>query len=265
MTVQTDAAGNVLLATPAAQAALEAEVAAITGQNAPTPEATPSSTNSRLFTEEEMTHARREEKDKLYTKLTKLEEELETIRKEREAAQTLAQTTAEAEAEARRQREEAEMSAKDLLLKKEDEFNSRINTAQQEWEQKFMALQQESEARQAMLDKEREFQELKSYTDRRIQEESENLMPELLDLVKGNSIEEIEASIQTVAAKTSDIMQSIQPLLQTQQRPRGISATGAIPSGPMDNSTEQQTITQSDIKDMTMDQWAQVRGRLGLK
>jgi len=263
MSVKNTVEGVAVLATEAATAAMQAEVAALTGANA---QPSPSSPNSRLFTEDEITAARREEKDKLYGKLSKLEEELEIIRKEREDAQRLVKEQADAEAAERRAREESEMSAKELLSRKEDEWNQRINTAQQEWEQKFMVLQQESEARQAMLDKEREFQELQSYTSRRIQEESENLMPELLDLIRGNSVDEIEASIKTVAAKTSDIMQNIQPLLQqSQQRPRGISATGATPSGPMDNSTEQQTITQSDIKDMTMEQWAQVRGRLGLK
>lgn len=252
-----------VLATEAATAAMQAEVAEITGQNTPP---APASSNSRMFTEDEIVAARREEKDKLYTKLSKLEEELETIRKEREEVARVAREAAEAEAQARREREEAEMSSRELVLKKEDEFNQRLNTAQQEWEAKFNALQQESEARAAMLEKERQFQELQSYTSRRIQEESEHLMPELLDLIKGSSVEEIEASIQAVAAKTSDIMQNIQSMLpQVQQRPRGISATGAIPSGPMDNSTEQQVITQSDIKDMSMEQWAQVRGRLGLK
>lgn len=258
---------NQTLATDAAVAAMQAEVAEITGQLENQNQVpAPASSNSKLFTEEDIAHARREEKDKLYTKLSKLEEELETIRKEREEAARLAREAAEAEDRARREREEAEMSAKDLLAKKEDEWTARINTAQQEWEQKFMALQQESEARQAMLDKEREFQEVQSYMNRRIQEEQANLMPELMDDIKGNSIEEIEAAIQSVITKTSAIMQKVQPLLeQAQQRPRGISSTGAIPSGPLDNATEQQTITVSDVKGMTMEQWAQVRGRLGLK
>jgi DNA repair exonuclease SbcCD ATPase subunit len=257
--------GVTLLATEAATAAMQAEAAAVTGQGDPVAPA-PASPNSRLFTEEELEAARRQEKDKLYTKLSKLEEELETIRKDREDAARIAREAAEAEDAARREREEAEMSAKELLTKKEDEWKSTLNAAQQEWEQKFMALQQESEARQAMLDKEREFQEIQSYMSRRIQEEQANLMPELMDDIKGNSIEEIEAAIQSVITKTSAIMQKVQPLLeQAQQRPRGISTTGAIPSGPLDNATEQQVITVSDVKDMSMEQWAQVRGRLGLK
>jgi len=256
------------LATDAAFAAMQAEADAVTGKGDTPP--TPSSTNSRLFTEEEMAHARREEKDKLYNKLSKLEEELETIRKEREEAARLAREAAEAEDRARREREEAEMSAKDLIAKKEDELTSRLNTAQQEWEQKFLALQQESEARAAMLEKERQFQELQQYKNRRLSEEAENIIPELLaaddDPIKGDTVEEIEAAIQRAVTISSAIMQKVQPLVQqAQQRPRGISATGAIPGGPMDNGTEQQVITQADIKAMPMDQWAQVRGRLGLK
>jgi len=256
------------LATDAAFAAMQAEAAAVTGTGDAAP--APSSSNSRLFTEEEMAHARREEKDKLYTKLTKLEEELEKLTQEREEAARIAREAAEAEDRARREREEAEMSSKELLLKKEDELNARLNTAQQEWEQKFQALQQESEARAALLEKERQFQELQSYTNRRLSEEAENIIPELLEAdanaISGNSVEEIEASIQRAINVSSAIMQKVQPLMQqAQQRPRGISATGAIPGGPMDNGTEQQVLTVSDIKDMSWDQWSQVRGRLGLK
>lgn len=256
------------LATDAAFAAMQAEAAAVTGTGDVPP--APSSSNSRLFTEDEMANARREEKDKLYNKLNKLEQELETIRLEREEAARIVRDAAEAEDRARREREEAEMSAKELVAKKEDELNARLNTAQSEWEQKFQALQAESEARAALLEKERTFQELQSYKNRRLSEESENIIPELLevdaDAIKGETVEEIEASIQRAVNVSSAIMQKVQPLLQqAQQRPRGISATGAIPGGPMDNGTEQQVITQADIKAMSMDQWAQVRGRLGLK
>lgn len=256
------------LATDAAFAAMQAEAAAVTGTGDAPP--APASSNSRLFTEEDIAHARREEKDKLYSKLNKLEQELETIRLEREEAARIAREAAESEDRARREREEAEMSAKELVLKKEDEFAQRLNTAQSEWEQKFQALQAESEARAALLEKERLFQELQSYKNRRLGEEAENIIPEILEAdpnaINGESIEEIEASIQRVLTVSSAIMQKVQPLVQqAQQRPRGISATGAIPGGPMENGTEQQVITVSDVKGMTMDQWREVRGRLGLK
>lgn len=249
------------LATEAATNALEAEVAAVTGQ-APTTETT-ASTNSRLFTEAEMAEARRQEKEKVYPRLQTLEDELKQYRQEREDAQAAIDAAARAEAEEKRLREEAELSAKELLLKKEDEWKGLVNTVQQEWEQKFNALQAESEARQALLEREREYQELQSYKNRRLAEEQENITPELIPLVDGNTPEEIDAVISRLVEASSAIVQNIQQSLpQQQQRPRGISSVGGTPSGPLENSTEQQILTDADLKAMTMTQYAQIRDRL---
>lgn len=250
-----------LLATDAAHAAMQAEVETV----APPVQVTQTqqTTNSRLFTEDEITAARRQEKDKLYPKLTELEQKLALFEEERaEALRTAQEQAAAADAE-RRRREEDDMSARDLLLRKEDEWKQTLNTAQQEWEQKFNALQAESEARAALLERERQFQEVESYKNRRLAEESANIMPELIDMVGGNTVEEIESSIQALAARTSAIVQNIQQSLpQTQQRPRNISPVGGTPRGPLENATEQQTLTTADIANMSMEQYAQIRDRL---
>lgn len=245
----------------------ETAVAEATTQET-TPEAAPqralsqAEVNQRMFSEHEVEAIRRQEKDKLYDKISKLQDQVEIFNHEREEQKRLADELAAKEADERRQREEAEMSAKDLLLKKEDEFEQRINTVQQEWEQKFTSLQQEAEAQKALLDQERRFQELESYKSRRIAEEQDSIMPELLDFIRGNSEDEIESAISAVAARTSAIMENIQQALPQQQRLRGVPATGSTPSGPLENMTEQQTMTSADIANMTMEQYAQVRDRL---
>ena len=221
------------------------------------------SKNSRMFSEGEVEAIRRQEKDKLYDKISKLQEQVEVFNHEREEQKRIAEELAAKEAEERRLREEEEMSAKELLMKKEDEFQQRINTAQQEWEDKFNALQQESEAQKAVLEQERRFQELESYKSRRIAEEQDNIMPELLDFIKGNSEDEIEGAISAVVARTSAIVENIQQAMpQQQQRLRGVPATGSTPTGPLENMTEQQTFTSADIAGMSMEQYAQVRDRL---
>ena len=232
-----------------------------------TPEATapaqePMTPNTRMFTEDEVEAIRRQEKDKLYDRLSKLQDQVEIFNHEREEQKRLAEEIAANEAEERRQREEAEMSAKELLAKKEDEFQQRLNTAQQEWEEKFNALQQESEAQKAVLEQERRYQELESYKSRRIQEEQDSIMPELLDFVKGNSEEEIESAISAVVARTSAIVENIQQAMPQRQNLRGVPATGSTPIGPLENATEQQTLTSADIANMSMDQYAQIRDRL---
>jgi DNA repair exonuclease SbcCD ATPase subunit len=218
--------------------------------------------NSKLFTPDEVEAIRRQEKDKLYDKISKLQEQVEVFNQEREEQKRLAEELSAKEAEERRQREEAEMSAKDLLMKKEDEFQHRINSVQEEWEQKFTMLQQEAEAQKALLEQERRYQELESYKSRRIAEEQDNIMPELLDFIRGNSEEEIESAISAVAARTSAIMENIQQAMPQRQSVRGVPATGSTPIGPLENMTEQQVLTSADIANMSMEQYAQVRDRL---
>lgn len=228
-------------------------------QVAPT---TPREANSRMFTQDEVEAIRRQEKDKLYDKISKLQEQVEIFNTERTEQKRLADEAAAKEAEERRLREEEEMSAKELLMKKEDEFQQRINTAQREWEEKFSALQQESEAQKAVLEQERRFQELESFKSRRIAEEQDNIMPELLDFIRGNSEDEIESAISAVKTRTSAILENIQQAMPQQQRLRGVPATGSTPTGPLENMTEQQTYTSADIAGMSMEQYAQVRDRL---
>lgn len=250
------------LATEAATAAMLDEAATVSPTSEVTP-AQPTPPTERMFTAEQLEEARRQEKDKLYPKIGSLEERLKVFEDERQEALRKAEEAAAEAARLQREREEQEMSVRDLLSRKEDEWKSTFNTAQQEWEQKFNALQAESEARAALLERERQYQELKTYTDRRLAEEAANIMPELLDLVGGNTPEEIESSIQAAVAKTSAIVQSIQQALpQQQQRPRGIPTTGGTPSGPLENSTEQQTFTDSDLKSMDMTTYAANRERL---
>lgn len=227
------------------------------------PSAADNSPNGRLFTKDDVEAIRRQEKDKLYDKINKLQGQVETFNKERDEQKRIAEEAAAKEAAERRQREEAEMGAKELLLKREDEFQKKINTVQQEWEEKFTLLQQEAEAQKNILAQERRFQELESYKSRRIQEEQENIMPELLEFVRGNDEQELEVSISAVIARTSAILENIQQALpQQQQRLRGIPTTGSTPIGPLENATEQQTFTSADIAGMTIEQYAQVRDRL---
>lgn len=220
-------------------------------------ETPPASPNSRFFTEEDIEAARRQEKEKVYGKIEKLEQQLQLFNQEREEQQRLAQEQAEAEAQARKEAEEAELSAKDLLTKKEDEWNKQLNSVQEEWEQKFNALQAESEAKAELLEKERRFQELESYKSRRLQEESDSIAPQLLNFIKGNSEEELEAAISDAKASTAAIMEEVQASLP--QRPRTIPATGGAPSGPLENATEQQTFTAADIAAMSPAEYAQHR------
>jgi len=225
--------------------------------------------NGKVFTEDEVQKIRQQEKDKLYgrleesqSRLKTMEDQLSILAKEREEAIKQAEERAKAEAELLRQRELEELSAKDLLLRKEDEFNSRINQAEREWSEKFQALEQDRQAQAALLEKERSLQALESYRQRRIVEEQESIIPELLDLVAGSSEDEIENSIAILRARSGAIIESIQQASQSQMpRLKGAPVT-APPTGPLENNSEYQTMTAEDIRNMPMDQYAKMRERL---
>jgi hypothetical protein len=189
-----------------------------------------------------------------------MEEQLNLLSSEREKAIREAEERARKESEILRQREIEELSAKELLAKREDEFNSRINQVEQEWGQKFSELEKQRQAQDALLEKERNLQQLESYRQRRLQAEQETIIPELRDLISGNSEEEIENSIAVLRERSNAIIESIQRTSQP-TRPKGASLT-APPSGPLDNQSEYQTLSAEDIRNMPMDQYVKMRDRL---
>lgn len=235
-------------------------------------EAEPVQTNQapaeeKYFTEKDIQRVRQQEKDKLYkriedadTRVKSMEEQLTILSQEREAAIKQAEERAKAEAEALRQREVEELSAKDLLAKREDEFNQRLNQVEEEWQTRFNDLEAQRQAQEALLEKERYLQSLESYRQRRLHEEQETIIPELRDLVSGNNEEEIENSIAVLRDRSSAIIESIQQAGQ-QTRLRGAPVT-APPTGPLENQQEYQTMSADDIRNMPMDQYVKMRERL---
>lgn len=228
---------------------------------------TPKAQEEQHFSAEDVQKIRQQEKDKMYKRLedadrrTKaLEEQLSVISAEREQAIKEAEERAKKEAEILRQREMEELSAKELLSKREDEFNQRINQVEQEWSEKFSRLEEERQAQEALLEKERYAQQLESYRQRRLNEEQESIIPELRDLIAGNTPEEIENSITVLRERSSAIIESIQQASQP-TRVKGAPVT-APPVGPMDNQEEYQTLSAEDIRNMPMDQYMKMRERL---
>jgi hypothetical protein len=213
------------------------------------------------FTAEDIQRARQEEKDKLYKRLESVEsqnkkflDEIEAQRKAREEAQAdEARKQQEAAAQVKAQAE-ADMSAKDLLAQKE-----------QEWTQRFTQFEQERAQERALFAKEQEFNALQTYIQRRVGEETENIAPELLDFVTGNSPDEVEASISTVKEKTQAILESVQQAaIQQRASMRGVSPTGYSTTGPMDTDPGHKSYSLQDLQAMPMSEYAKIRGQLGV-
>jgi len=224
---------------------------------------------SRVFSEDEVEAIRKQEKDKMYkriedadTRVKTVEEQMTIIAQERESARKEAEERSKQEQELIRQREVAELSAKELLAKREDEFNVKISQIEQDYRTRFEEIEQQRSQQEALLEKERALQALNSYRNRRLNDESEGIIPELIDLVSGNTEEEIENSIAVLRERSNAIIESIQQATQQSQgRLRGAPVT-APPYGPMETQTEHQTLTAEDIRNMPMEQYAKMRDRL---
>jgi hypothetical protein len=224
---------------------------------------------SKVFTEDEVESIRKQEKDKMYkrleeadTRVKSMEEQMSVISAEREAAKKEAEARAAKESDILRQREVDELSAKELLLKREEEFNVKLQEIDGEYKRRFEEIEGQRQAQEAIIEKERRLQEINSYRNRRLQETQEEIIPELIDLVSGNTEDEIETSISVLRDRSNAIMESIQQATAQQQgRLRGAPVT-APPVGPMETQTEYQTLNADDIRNMTMDQYAKMRDRL---
>lgn len=225
--------------------------------------------NSKLFSEDEVENIRKQEKDKMYkrleeadTRVKSMEEQMAVIAADREAARQEAEERAKQEQELIKQREINELSAKELLLKKEDEWTQRFNDVEKDYKARIDAIETQRQAQEALLEKERRIQEVTAYRNSRVQDAADSIIPELQDLVFGNTEEEIENSIAMLTERSNAIIESIQQATAQQQgRLRGAPVT-APPVGPMETQTEYQSLTAEDIRNMPMDQYMKMRDRL---
>lgn len=241
----------------------------VTPQHAPAPVNSANLPHEDVFTAEQVAAIRQQEKNKLYPQIDGLKEKLEALERQTaafqadkdEAARQLAEQQHAAQ-EAQRIREESELSAKELLLVKEKEFNARFEQMQAETQSRLDALQHERDMAAALLVKEQEFHALNVFKQRRLAEEADNIAPIFTDMVTGNTEEEIERSISLLVAKTSDMMEAIQQQQAPAPKLRSVSPAGAAPSGPLENDPSQKTFTLDEIKNMPNDVFAQYREQL---
>lgn len=218
----------------------------------PPPPAPPAPTDEeRKFTAKDIERIRKEEKDKLYPQFEAVKEELAAIRKQREEEEAAKkQTKAQQEAAAKAMAEE-EMSARELLEARE-----------LEWDERMRKMEEELAARDALLEREREFNALQDYKAECVKANADNILPELRDLVTGNTYEEVEASVASLVERSARILEQVgQAQQQARQQMRTVSS--AAPSvGPMDNEPGQQTFSAADIAAMDMQTYAKHRAKL---
>jgi len=212
----------------------------------------------KTFTADDLAKAREQEKAKVYPKMEKMAEELASLKKQaeevaaKEAERTAQRVAKKAEEVAKaKQKEEEELSVKELLSKKEQEFQSQLDNERLEREKAF-----------ALLEKERQFTELMNYRQGRLEQERDSIVPELIDLIQGNSKDEIEQSIAMLKEKSSSILASAQAAMQSAKQQMVGARVTAPASGPLDNDSEQSSYSPDSLRDMSMADYAKQRAKL---
>jgi len=203
------------------------------------------------FTQDDIVRAREQEKAKLYPQLEKLKDELNTLKKERDERAAEEERARQAAAAEQQKKLEEEMDVRDLLTKKEQEFQARLEEERLERERAF-----------ALLEQERTFQELMQYRQQRLESERENIIPELIDLIEGNNRDEIEQSIASLKDKSARILDSAAQAMSSARREMAGTRITSPASGPLDNDTEQRSYSPEAIRDMSLADYAKNRAKL---
>jgi len=231
-------------------------VVTLSGVDAPTATtAVSEDVKNKFYTEEDLAKVRSQEKEKLYPQIENLKEELNALKKEREeeAARKAAEAANIEAAEAAKAKEQAEseLEVRELLKVKEQEWQEQLERERQERERAF-----------ALLEQERTFADLQNYRQERLEQERENIMPELVDLLAGNTREELEASIAGLKERSQRILESAQQAMQTARRDMTGTRATLPPAGPLENNSSQRNFTAAEIAAMSVQEYAQYRDKL---
>ena len=204
----------------------------------------------RFYTQEDIEAARKQEKDKLYRRLETMQEQVARLEQEQRQRQEQAEAEQRALEEEARKQAESEMSAKELLELKE-----------REWQEKMRGIEQQMEAERALRERETQFAELMNIRQQLINDYSDRVAPELIDLIEGENADELRQSAEDMAARTQRILAQTQEAMQNvrQQTP---TARITAPMSGENSGTNARVMSPEEIRSMSMADYAKQRRSL---
>lgn len=234
----------------------------VTGQPPTEPPAPPTSGNRtarsgeppQAFTAEDVERIRQEERNRYATeqqRADQLENELAQFRKaeeDRVAAEARSQRDA---AKAQKKKEEEEMELRQLIERKD-----------QEWEERLTAERAEREKAFALLEQERQHASLQTYLAQRMAMDGDKIAEELRDLVAGNTPEEIDQSIGLLIQKSELIRTNVVGGLRQMNAQRPMAGVTSPPVGPPETSGQSRTYTADELRALSPDEYAANRDDL---
>jgi len=209
----------------------------------------------KFYTDEDLAKVRSQEKDKLYPVIEQLKEQVSALTKEKEEkaarkAEKAAQEAAEKEAKQKAKLEES-LDAKEFAKLTADELREQLERERQERETAF-----------ALLERERQYADLTNYRTQRVDQEREAIIPELVDLIAGNTREEVDQSIESLKERSARILESAQSAMQNARKEMTGTRATLPPAGPLETNMEQRPLTAQDIASMSMNDYAKYRDRI---
>lgn len=215
-----------------------------------TPASQPAPSAAR-WTDEDLARAREQEKSKLYGKIETLEQQMARFNAEREAETARLEAERLAAEETARKQAEAETDVRTLLEQQRAEFEARLD-----------AERRDRENAQALLVQEQKFQQLNEYKAQAIAANQDNIIPDLVRMVQGNTPEEIDASIAGLVETSSSILASAQAAMQSQRQNMAGARVTAPAAGPLDITSDSQPLTPEQIANLSMNDYARHRSNL---
>jgi hypothetical protein len=206
------------------------------------------------FTAEDIERARQQEKDKLYGRIEEMGTQLQQVLSAREQEEAERKRLADEAETARKEKEESEMDLRALLEKRD-----------KEWEDRFKETESQYATDRAIFEQERKLAELDTYRRQRVEQEQEEIIPALLDMVSGNSPEEIEQSILFMKERSNIIASNFAAAAQQSQQQvpfRGAAMPSVPPVGPLEQLPANVPITDALVKGMSMDDYKKNREQL---
>jgi hypothetical protein len=228
-----------------------APVVNVSGVDASTVTTTERVSNQKFYTDEDLAKVRSQEKEKLYPQIDSLKEELLSLKKEKE--EEAARRAADAEAEAARVREAAlaELDSKSYADARLTELQEQLERERVERERAF-----------ALLEREKQYADLQAYRQEVLEQERDNIIPELVDLISGNTREELAASVEGLKERSARILDSAQAAMQNARKEMKGTSITTPPAGPMETNSEQRMLSPEEIAALPMNEYAKYRSRL---
>ena len=233
-----------------------APVVNVSGVDAPTVTTEqPEVKTPKFYTDEDLAKVRSQEKDKLYPEIERLKDEVLSLKKDKEekAARKAAEAAEKEAAKAAKDREklEEDLDAKDLIKLTADELREQLERERQERERAF-----------ALLEQERQFASLNDFRRQVIEQERDNIIPQLIGYIQGNTPEEIQASVDSLKEQSASIMEDALSAAQNARKEMPGTRATLPASGPLDTYSESRQFTAQDIASMSVNEYAKVRDRL---